>query len=361
MTIADLGARETGGKYNQELSWFVAWRAANGKHFHDIEHPLHCLMKILKTVDELDEEIRKCDAVSSDTELRALFRTFKMKYSKADEDPFSMAYATAQFKLYEEISGQPYRLQNEETKFDLDAVAVRPFPYSTGSTQVVGDQLFAIGSLMRRMKIPSGGRILEFGPGWGNTTIAFAKAGFQVTAVDIEKRFCELLERRAAQAHVSLSVINDDFMWAESVSEPYDAVVFFECFHHCADHMRLLRALQKTLKINGRIYFLGEPITRRFRIAWGLRLDGESLWAVRKHGWLELGFNETYFERALAGAGLRGMKYQSLTTTATVWEIGRIDEFHPRVLDVWISKTLSRLASFASRGRDVLRARKARN
>jgi ubiquinone/menaquinone biosynthesis C-methylase UbiE len=316
-------------------------------------------MRILKTVNELDEEIRKCDGVSSDAELRTLFRTFKMKHSQADGDPFGADYATAQFKLYEKISGQPYRLQNEETKFDLDTVAAKPFPYSTGSAQVVGDQLFAIGSLMRRMKIPSGGRILEFGPGWGNTTMAFAQVGFQVTAVDIEKRFCELLERRAAQVDVALNIVNADFIWAETVSEPYDAVIFFECFHHCADHMRLLRALQKTLKKNGRIYLLGEPITHRFPVPWGLRLDGESLWAVRKHGWLELGFNETYFKRALAEAGLRGMKYQSSTTTATVWEIGRVDEFHPRILDVWASNVLSRLASIASRGRDVLRKRKA--
>ncbi len=158
----------------------------------------------------------------------------------ADGDPFGADYAAAQFKLYEKISGQPYRLQNEETQFDLDTVAAKPFPYSTGSTQVVGDQLFAIGSLMRRMNIPSGGRILEFGPGWGNTTIALAQAGFQVTAVDIEKRFCELLERRAAQVGVTLDIVNADFIWAETVSEPYDAVIFFECFHHCADQMCLL-------------------------------------------------------------------------------------------------------------------------
>jgi SAM-dependent methyltransferase len=318
-------------------------------------------MRILKTISELDEEIRKCNDVTSDAELRTLFRTFKMEHAQVDGDPFSADYANARFRLYEEISGQAYRIQNEETKFDLDTVTAKPFPYSTGSAQVVGDQLFAIGSLLRRMSIPVGGRVLEFGPGWGNTTMALAQAGFQVTAVDIEKRFCGLLERRAAQVGVSLDIVNADFMWAETVSEPYDAVIFFECFHHCADHMRLLRALQKTLKKNGRIYLLGEPITHRFPVPWGLRLDGESLWAVRKHGWLELGFNETYFKKALAAAGLRGMKFQSLTTTATVWEIGRVDEFHSRVLDVWASNALSRLVSIASKVRDVLRDRKARS
>jgi hypothetical protein len=32
-------------------------------------------------------------------------------------------------------------------------------------------------------------------------------------------------------------------------------------------------------------------------------MDGESLWAIRRNGWLELGFNEKYFEEALLRAG----------------------------------------------------------
>jgi hypothetical protein len=33
-----------------------------------------------------------------------------------------------------------------------------------------------------------------------------------------------------------------------------------------------------------------EPITDDFGEPWGLRLDGMSAWSIRKHGWLELGF-----------------------------------------------------------------------
>lgn len=28
-------------------------------------------------------------------------------------------------------------------------------------------------------------------------------------------------------------------------------------------------------------------------------MDGESLWAIRKNGWLELGYNQTYFEKTM--------------------------------------------------------------
>lgn len=238
-----------------------------------------------------------------------------------DVDPFSDEYLNGQMALYRDIAGKAYDVSNERTKFDVDEIARRPFPYNTNSAEVVGTQLLSIGSLLRRLNVPQGGRILEFGPGWGNTTLTMAMAGFSVTAIDIEPDFCDLIRKRAEQNHVSIEVINGDFMHAEKVTEPYDAVVFFECFHHCADHMRLLRALKTALKPDGKIYFGAEPITDAFPMPWGLRLDGESLWAIRKQGWLELGFTETYFTQALAAAGWDVVKHQSGDHfSANVWE-----------------------------------------
>ncbi len=37
---------------------------------------------------------------------------------------------------------------------------------------------------------------------------------------------------------------------------------------------------------------------------WGVRTDGESLWAIRRNGWLELGFHPDYFRQALGRVGL---------------------------------------------------------
>jgi hypothetical protein len=88
--------------------------------------------------------------------------------------------------------------------------------------------------------------------------------------------------------------------------------VFFESFHHCADHNRLLRALAAALAPGGHVYFGAEPITRDFPVPWGIRTDGESLWAIRQNGWLELGFRESYFRTALRRAGLRSSIRRSL-------------------------------------------------
>ncbi len=145
--------------------------------------------------------------------------------------------------------------------------------------------------------------------------------------MDIESRFCELIRRRAALVGLDVDVVNADFFWTESVTEPYDAAVFFECFHHCTDHLRLLRALHRALVPGGSIYFGGEPITPHFPVPWGLRMDGQSLWSIRKHGWFELGFNDDYFAQALGATGWIATKHPPAgSAMAQVWEARKADD-----------------------------------
>lgn len=300
-------------------------------------------MQTLTTIEELDAKIAECDASGSDARLREIFASFCMAPRAVGIDPFSDEYRVAQMELYQSIAGKAYHVRNERTKFDIDAVAQRPFPYNTNSAEVVGTQLLSVGSLLRRIKAPAGARILEFGPGWGNTTLAMAMTGFDVTVVDIEPDFCSLIGKRAQHNHVHITVVNGDFMWAEAVTEPYDAVVFFECFHHCADHLRLLRALHSALKPEGKIYFGAEPVTDAFPAPWGLRLDGESLWAIRKQGWLELGFTEEYFKDALLATGWDVVKHASADHfSANVWEATKIPS-----TDVLVSAADARVGTTA--------------
>ena len=126
-----------------------------------------------------------------------------------------------------------------------------------------------------------------------------------------------------------LKVVNADFSWIEQVTEPVDAVLFFESFHHCSDHLRLIQALSAAVKEDGRVFFAAEPVTADFPLPWGLRLDGESLWAIRNFGWLELGFNERYFLQVLTKFGWRVEKHVGAGTTwGTVYEACRWKRFH---------------------------------
>ncbi|HEX3952476.1 MAG TPA: class I SAM-dependent methyltransferase [Stellaceae bacterium] len=281
-------------------------------------------MQTLKSIAELDEKIRECDRAGqvSDDKLREVFTTFDMD-PPADmpADPFSATYRDRQMRLYHAIAGREYSLANEATEFDVEASARRPFPYATQSCATAGEHLMAIGFLLRCMALPPRSRVLEFGFGWGNSTLALAALGHRVTAVDIEPRFCELLRRRAEREDVDIEIVNADFTWAAGIDEPFDAVVFFESFHHSDDHLALLDALRRAVTPQGRVFFAAEPIQTEFSQPWGLRLDGQSLWSIRKHGWLELGFTDRYFIEALARNGWFARRHPALNPPwLNVWE-----------------------------------------
>ena len=242
-------------------------------------------MQVIRSIGELVEQIEACNTAlteGSDDALRAMFGRFRMDFSgELPADPFSAAYRAAQLAIYEAVAGRAYGLGNERTLFDPAAYAGRPFPYYLQSSFTAGHHLLAIAFLLCKLELPAGARVVEFGPGWGNTTLELARLGFDVTAVDLEPNFCEVIRARAAAAGVAINVVEADFFWAETVVEPFDAAVFFECFHHCDDHMRLLRALRRAVKPGGQVYLASEPIFPAYPVPWGVRMDGEALWAAR--------------------------------------------------------------------------------
>ena len=287
-------------------------------------------MRVMETDSDLDAFIMDCERAASvsDAELRTVFSQATMRYSTVDVvDPMGEDYRDKQLALFSRIANGSYT-GKEITPFDVAAAVTRPFPYVTGNPAIAGEHYGLMGFFLRQMSsLPPGSRILEFGPGWGNLTIALAKLGFKMTAVDVDPGFCDLLRARADIESAPITVIEADFFWAETVVEPFDAVVFFECFHHCPDHLRLLRALHHALKPSGRILFGGEPIVDDFPVPWGVRLDGQSIWAIRQLKHLELGFRAEYFREALQYAG-----WQAQTTSSkdysymTVWDVTRSDK-----------------------------------
>ena len=150
-------------------------------------------------------------------------------------------------------------------------------------------------------------RIVEFGPGWGNLTGDLVATGFDVTAVELDEKFCQLIAHRCAGPG-RVTVVRAD-MLGFVADEPFDAAVFFESFHHCADHIAMLHRLHDSVRPGGVVLFAAEPI-QRLDYPWGPRLDGLSVWSSRTHGWLELGFDNAYFDRALALTGWSGRRHR---------------------------------------------------
>lgn len=282
-------------------------------------------MEIITDLDILKARIEDCNWTltnESDDAMRRKFEQFRGDFSgRAPPDPFSAEYRAFQIGIYEYITDRTYSVQNERTLFDIATYRHRPYPYYLQSTETAGNHLLAVGFMLRTLGLPPGSRVVEFGPGWGNTTVALALLGLKVTAVDIEPNFCAVLRERAAAHAVEIDIVEDDFYWAERVTVPYDAAIFFESFHHCDDHMRLLRALKAAVKPGGQVVFAAEPIVPGYSIPWGISMAGSALWSMRNFGWLELGFNEAYFNAALARAGWSVRKHTSLDLFwASVWQ-----------------------------------------
>jgi SAM-dependent methyltransferase len=225
------------------------------------------------------------------------------------DDPFSAEYRAWTWEVYRCVSGrQGYDVAHETSPFDLEAAVARPFPYSTGSARTVGRDLVARGHLLRcigEQGGSAGARAVEFGPGWGNLTGDLTAVGIDVTAVEVDANFCTLLRHR----HVGpgrLRVAQQD-MLAFTADAPVDFAVFFESFHHCADHLAMLRRLHDVVRPDGFVVFASEPV-HDMPYPWGPRLDGLSVWSSRTYGWLELGFQERYFGEALRRNGWRGTR-----------------------------------------------------
>ena len=288
-------------------------------------------IQTLSTLAELDEKLREVDEAwaVSDDKMREVFQGFKMNPpGDLPSDPYSPEYSERQFELYRVISGrESYEIDNEQSNFSVDAN--RPFPYYTESPETVGHQLMGVGFIIRTLGLAPGSSILELGAGWGNTTIALARMGYKVTAIDIDPTFVGLIGERAEKFSLPVDARCGTYLEIDQLDTAFDAVLFYESFHHCSDHRLLLGKLPKVLHPGGKVFFAAEPIDDSFPAPWGLRLDGESLWAIRRNGWLELGFQESYFVRTLHQLGWVSRKHVSPAThLAVIFEASRANRVY---------------------------------
>ncbi|HEY6474653.1 MAG TPA: class I SAM-dependent methyltransferase [Acidimicrobiales bacterium] len=266
----------------------------------------------------LDEELARAGAQMGASPEQAQARLAEIVVALPDApppDPFSDAYREWTWDVYRRISGRAiYDTSHEASPFDLERALTRPFPYESGSLSLVGRDLVARGHLLEVLGQALGGaqnpgaerpRVVEFGAGWGNLTADLIATGLDVTVVELDSKFCSLIGARCTGPG-ELTVHQGD-MLAFTAAEPFDAAVFFESFHHCSDHLALLRRLHDVVRPGGVVLFAAEPV-QRLDYPWGPRLDGLSVWSSRTYGWLELGFDVRYFDTALARTGWSGRR-----------------------------------------------------
>jgi hypothetical protein len=230
-------------------------------------------------------------------------------------DPFDPRHADWVLQRWQLVSGRPsYSLAmeldpNVSTGEDqLD----RLYPFVSGDIGFIVHYMMGVYFVLELLADAPERVAVEYGVGWGHTSLALMQSGFRLTAVDIEPKWLRLLAlraERAGQAH-KLECICGQFGDLPASGGPLGAVLFFESFHHALNHDQALARVVPKLAEGGIVLFAAEPIFDDFPLDWGLRQDGHALWAIRSYGWLELGFSTDYFIRLTRRHGLALASYR---------------------------------------------------
>jgi len=269
--------------------------------------------RLVRTRAELDVELRLMEEAR--TESLGAWMAYGSSFAFAEDvaalpgDPYSAAYRDAQLKLYRDLAGvaryDPWATEPIPISEPDEPVESFAYPYRTRAAEHIGNHYISVGHILRALSsvVAPGGKILEYGPGEGFTTIAMASSGYQVSAIDINAQALHIVDLLAKNRDVGIRTLVGEFGAVPEGEAPFDAVLFYESFHHCLDFLGLVRKLGEVLSPQGVLVFAGEPVTAEFPKPWGLRLDGGALWEICTNGWLELGFQATFFEEMLGREG----------------------------------------------------------
>lgn len=276
---------------------------------------------------DIDREVATLERLSSEdpAEYSARLNDFWLDLKPIDAPPSSSAYKQWVMATYSEIANRSYGTANEVTDYDADTYSKRPVPYASGDARAIGDQLMAVGHVIQAMNLPANSSVLEMGFGWGNTTVQLVMSGYKVKGIDISRHFVEIASRRVRALGFDPDLSIGDFFDVETIEEKFDAVLFFECFHHCADHVRLLEALPRVLKPGGRLVLAGETINNALPYPWGINPDGQAIYCIRRFGWLELSFREDYILGLLEDMGWNVTKHNFINAFGVTYVATRTE------------------------------------
>jgi len=289
--------------------------------------------RAIGSLREFDEIFAECAAMETEVERIDLLSNCHLCDSdiiQMPDDPFSPEYEAAVLRVYSKLSGRSTysAAECEKVPIDIENTIKKPSAYQYGGN-FLGDYLEAYGQIIKCLKISDGMRLLEYGPGDGQISLHLARLGCDVTVIDIEDAYLQIIRGQAERAGIAIAAIHGDFLAGEEL-EPFDRILFFEAFHHSLVHQRALQKMGCMIKRDGFILFVGEPIidpagywAAAVPYPWGPRLDGLSLRAMRTHGWMELGFQEPYFLAALDRCGWAGEKWVSPTNGLATGFIAR--------------------------------------
>jgi 2-polyprenyl-3-methyl-5-hydroxy-6-metoxy-1,4-benzoquinol methylase len=154
---------------------------------------------------------------------------------------------------------------------------------------------FALALDLFQELLPAGGALLDLGCGPGWTSLFLARAGFDVTGVDISDRMIEVATQRAAQENVNVRFAVADMEEMQLEKTDFDAVFIFDALHHCPGHATVLERACAHLRPGGCLLLM-EP-------SWLHLYSPHARAITRNFGVTELGFTRFGLKRELRQAG----------------------------------------------------------
>lgn len=280
-------------------------------------------MKLFHSLDEFRDFAASHTADQNETELiELLSNSFLVDpvILTMPADPFSAEYRRAVLDIHARISGRPTydATTMEHTPLDVNRFVARPAAYQN-DRQWLGNYLESFGHVIKKLDVQRGMRVIEYGCGDAEISLHLARFGCDVTVVDIEPSYIDIVRRKADQMQISIQTMQGDFTDGNDL-DPFDRIFFYQAFHHSLEHQQAISNYVRMLRSDGFLVFGAEPVVdpdgpwgRAVPYPWGPRLDGLSLRAMQTHGWMELGFQKSYFEQLLARHGL-GCEHASSST-----------------------------------------------
>jgi 2-polyprenyl-3-methyl-5-hydroxy-6-metoxy-1,4-benzoquinol methylase len=286
---------------------------------------------ILHSIDELNEWYADVDKMSVNNKIIAFKSTFYLdndmeKFWKFD--PCSIEYRELILEKFKAITGKQYSIEFEPIQNNYAGNGSRnietPYPFNSGSNLQISENLMGVASIFKILPNKAfNSKILELGCGWANTSLNLARAGKQVTAVDVDSTCGNVIDYWSPKLNCenNIKFICSSF---DSIGEvlkedaEFDEILFFKSFHHCLDPNSLLSECTRLLKKGGSIAFVAEPVHGNYYVPFGLRYDGTSIFMIKKHGWLELGFDYTFFNEMCNKHGLELTSREALCPIPTM-------------------------------------------
>jgi hypothetical protein len=111
-----------------------------------------------------------------------------------------------------------------------------------------------------------------------------------------------LVRRRAERLGLPITAVCSPFDTFDT-DRRFDLLYFYECLHHSPKPWQTVERLGRFVKPDGKVVFAGEPIDQMPWANWGMRLDEQAVYCIRKFGWWEGGWTASFITAAFARAG----------------------------------------------------------